>query len=138
MIGILVLAAALVLCIILTITCDKHEWIGLSIFSTIFAVFLAIAIVICACITIKETCCYNEYYEGKMEEYQALVYKIENLEDTYSDDFGMRKAELINEVCEWNIKVTKNSALSDNLWCGILYPDWWKEIPLIDYNMIGE
>jgi hypothetical protein len=86
---------------------------------------------------IDEACCYDEYYAGKMAEYEALVYKIENLDSTYSDEFGMKKSDLINEVGRWNVEVTKNSALADNIWCGVLYPDWWKEVPLIDYNMIG-
>ena len=138
MIGTLVLAVALVLCIILAITFDKHEWIGLSVLSTIGAVILAIAVFVCAYMAIDEACCYDEYYASKMTEYEALVYKVENLDSTYSDEFGMRKAELIDEVGKWNVEVTKNSALTDNIWCGILYPDWWKEIPLIDYSMIGE
>lgn len=138
MIGTLVLAIALVVCVILAIVFNRHECIGLTVLSACGAVFLAIAVFACTYMAIDEACCYDEYYAGKMAEYEALVYKVENLNSTYSDEFGMRKAELIDEVGDWNVEATKNSALADNVWCGILYPDWWKEVPLIDYNMIGE
>lgn len=137
MIILFLLLIAVICVIFIKIAFDK-DMPGVCALLTIIGVIAGAIIVFLGLWAIDEACCYNEYYKGKMAEYQALVYKVENLEDTYSDDFGMRKAELINEVCEWNVEVTKNSALADNLWWGIIYPDWWKEIPLIDYNMIGE
>jgi len=137
MIGILVLAVTLIVCVILAIVSDKHECLGLSALCTIGAVFLAVSVFACTYIAIDEACCYDAHYAGKMVEYEALVYKVENLDSTYSDEFGMKKSDLINEVGRWNVEVTENSALADSIWCGVLYPDWWKEIPLIDYNMIG-
>ena len=68
MIGTLVLAVALVLCIILAITFDKHEWIGLSVLSTIGAVILAIAVFVCTYMAIDEACCYDGYYAGSRSD----------------------------------------------------------------------
>lgn len=138
MIGTLVLMVALVICVIFAIVFNKYECIGPTVLFTFGAVLLAIAVFACTYIAIDEACCYDAYYAEKMAEYDALIYKVKNLDSTYSDEFGMRKAELIDEVGEWNVEVIKNNTLVDNIWCGILYPDWWKEVPLIDYNMIGE
>lgn len=72
-------------------------------------------------------------YAVKQEEYNALVYKIENTE--VQDNFNFVGKEIIDEVSEWNKEVREAQYLEDNFWFGIFWPDFWNELELIDYNI---
>ena len=72
-------------------------------------------------------------YAVKQEEYNALVYKIENTE--VQDNFNFVGKEIIDEVSEWNKEVREAQYLEDNFWWGIFWPDFWNELELIDYNI---
>ena len=72
-------------------------------------------------------------YAVKQEEYNALVYKIENTE--VQDNFNFVGKEIIDEVSEWNKEVREAQYWEDDFWCGIFWPDFWNELELIDYNI---
>ena len=78
-----------------------------------------------------------EDYAITMAEYEGLNYIIENVDDNYLDDFDIRKADIVNKVYEWNVKVTTNQQYCDNIWIGMFTQDFWKEIPLIDYERLN-
>lgn len=72
-------------------------------------------------------------YAVKQEEYNALVYKIENTE--VQDNFNFVGKEIIDEVSEWNKEVREAQYLEDDFWWGIFWPEFWNELELIDYNI---
>lgn len=72
-------------------------------------------------------------YAVKQEEYNALVYKIENAE--VQDNFNFVGKEIIDEVSEWNKEVREAQYLENDFWWGIFWPDFWNELELIDYNI---
>ena len=72
-------------------------------------------------------------YAVKQEEYNALVYKIENTE--VQDNFNFVGKEIIDEVSEWNKEVREAQYWEDDFWFGIFWPDFWNELELIDYNI---
>lgn len=72
-------------------------------------------------------------YAVKQEEYNALVYKIENTE--VQDNFNFVGKEIIDEVSEWNKEIREAQYWEDNFWFGIFWPNFWNELELIDYNI---
>ena len=102
----------------------------LGIFS---AIILAIVLVVALYINLTE----SEDYAIAMAEYEGLNYIVENVDDNYLDDFDIRKADIVNKVYEWNVKVITNQQYCDNIWVGMFTQDFWKEIPLIDYERLN-
>lgn len=72
-------------------------------------------------------------YAVKQEEYNALIYKIENTE--VQDNFNFVGKEIIDEVSEWNKEIREAQYWEDDFWFGIFWPDFWNELELIDYNI---
>ena len=72
-------------------------------------------------------------YAVKQEEYNALVYKIENTE--VQDNFNFVGKEIIDEVSEWNKEIREAQYWEDDFWFGIFWPEFWNELELIDYNI---
>lgn len=72
-------------------------------------------------------------YAIKQEEYNALVYKIENTE--VQDNFNFVGKEIIDEVFEWNKEIREAQYWEDDFWCGIFWPEFWNELELIDYDI---
>lgn len=103
-----------------------HAGVGLIISSGAFLLIFAL-ILGCTYMTAGRD------YAVKQEEYNALVYKIENTE--VQDNFNFVGKEIIDEVSEWNKEVREAQYLEDNFWWGIFWPDFWNELELIDYNI---
>lgn len=104
-----------------------------SVFGIFFGAILAIALVVALCINLTE----STNYAITMAEYEGLNYIVENVDDNYLDDFDIRKADIVNKVYEWNVRVTTNQQYCDNIWVGMFTQDFWKEIPLIDYERLN-
>ena len=104
-----------------------------SVFGIFSGIILVIALVVALCINLTE----SEDYVIAMAEYEGLNYIVENVDDNYLDDFDIRKADIVNKVYEWNVKVTKNQQYCDNIWIGMFTQDFWKEIPTIDYELLN-
>ena len=75
----------------------------------------------------------NREYILKQEEYEALTYKVENVNS--QDDFNLNGKAIIDEVCEWNKEIRNKQYLTNNIWVGIFWPEFWNELELIDYNI---
>lgn len=100
----------------------------------VLGVFAVIIMLICSIIDHSIA---QEAYATKMAEYEGLVYIVENIEEDYLDDFDIRKADVVNKILEWNVNITSKKVLCDNLWVGMMYPDYWKDIPTIDYSLLN-
>ena len=107
---------------------SKTEGIGgvLSFCSGIF-IFIFVLILGCTYMTAGRD------YAVKQEEYNALVYKIENTE--VQDNFNFVGKEIIDEVSEWNKEIREAQYWEDDFWFGIFWPEFWNELELIDYNI---
>ena len=71
--------------------------------------------------------------QANAEKYKALTYKLES--EACRDQFGLLNKEIIDEVQNWNVKVTYYKAMEDNFWVGIYYPDVYGDLGIIDYEM---
>ena len=67
------------------------------------------------------------------ERYKALTYKLES--DACRDQFGLLNKEIVDEVQDWNVKVTYYKSMEDNFWVGIYYPDVYGDLGTIDYEV---
>ena len=74
-------------------------------------------------------------YTAKMEESRSIEYKIDNL-DSYVDEFDINKANVIDEIQEWNKTVKENQILTHNIFVGIMRPNFWDKIPTFDYDEV--
>ena len=74
-------------------------------------------------------------YTAKMEEYRSIEYKLDNL-DSYVDEFDINKANVIEEIQEWNKTVKENQVLTHNIFVGIMRPNYWDKIPTFDYDEV--
>lgn len=70
--------------------------------------------------------------QANAEKYKALTYKLES--EACRDQFGLLNKEIIDEVQNWNVKVTYYKAMEDNFWVGIYYPDVYGDLGTIDYE----
>ena len=104
--------------------------------SEVIGFFLAVAVVVMAIIISVNHFTAQESYSTRMAEYEGLTYIVENIDEDYLDEFDIRKAEVVNKILEWNIEVVRNRELCDNRLVGVFYPDYWKDIPTIDYSLL--
>ena len=74
-------------------------------------------------------------YTAKMEEYHSIEYKLDNL-DSYVDEFDINKANVIEEIQEWNKTVKEKQILTHNVFVGIMHPNYWDKIPTFDYDEV--
>ena len=74
-------------------------------------------------------------YTVKMEEYRSIEYKLDNL-DSYVDEFDINKANVIEEIQEWNKTVKEKQILTHNAFVGIMIPNYWDRIPTFDYDEV--
>ena len=74
-------------------------------------------------------------YTAKMEEYRSIEYKLDNL-DSYVDEFDINKANVIEEIQEWNKTVKEKQILTHNVFVGIMIPNYWDRIPIFDYDEV--
>ena len=74
-------------------------------------------------------------YTAKMEEYHSIEYKLDNL-DSYVDEFDINKANVIEEIQEWNKTVKEKQILTHNIFVGIMHPNYWDRIPTFDYDKV--
>ena len=74
-------------------------------------------------------------YTAKMEEYNSIEYKLDNL-DSYVDEFDINKANVIEEIQEWNKTVKEKQILTHNVFVGIMHPNYWDRIPTFDYDEV--
>ena len=74
-------------------------------------------------------------YTAKMEEYRSIEYKLDNL-DSYVDEFDINKANVIEEIQEWNKTVKEKQILTHNIFVGIMHPNYWDKIPTFDYDEV--
>ena len=77
----------------------------------------------------------NSGYTAKMEEYCSIEYKLNNL-DSYVDEFDINKANVIEEIQEWNKTVKENQILTHNIFIGSMCPNYWDKIPTFDYDEV--
>ena len=97
-----------------------------AIFGLLFIVIMLTIIIMYACT--KE----NDKLVAE-EEYRALTYKVEYCQD----EFGLLSADIVDDVCEWNKKVTKHKKYEKNFWVGIFYPNGiYDECQTIEYEKI--
>ena len=74
-------------------------------------------------------------YTAKMEEYHSIEYKLDNL-NSYVDEFDINKANVIEEIQEWNKTVKEKQILTHNIFVGIMHPNYWDRIPTFDYDEV--
>ena len=74
-------------------------------------------------------------YTAKMEEYCSIEYKLDNL-DSYVDEFDINKANVIEEIQEWNKTVKEKQILTHNIFVGSMIPNYWDKIPTFDYDEV--
>ena len=74
-------------------------------------------------------------YTAKMEEYHSIEYKLDSL-DSYVDEFDINKANVIEEIQEWNKTVKEKQILTHNVFVGIMCPNYWDKIPTFDYDEV--
>ena len=70
-----------------------------------------------------------------MEEYRSIEYKLDNL-DSYVDEFDINKANVIEEIQEWNKTVKEKQILTRNVFVGGMCPNYWDKIPTFDYDEV--
>lgn len=68
------------------------------------------------------------------EQYNSLIYKAQT--KSIRDEFGIINKSFIDEIQDWNMDVVKYKELTNNIWIGIFYPDWFNGFETIDLNSI--
>ena len=104
-------------------------------FSTIAAICCVISFIIVLCNAFYSASTEVSGYTAKMEEYHSIEYKLDNL-DSYVDEFDINKANVIEEIQEWNKTVKEKQILTHNVFVGIMCPNYWDKIPTFDYDEV--
>ena len=103
--------------------------------STIAAIGCVISFIIVLCNAFYSASTEVSGYTAKMEEYHSIEYKLDNL-DSYVDEFDINKANVIEEIQEWNKTVKEKQILTHNVFVGIMCPNYWDKIPTFDYDEV--
>jgi hypothetical protein len=86
--------------------------------------------------------CTNVGVSGQLasaqQEYDSLVFQIENKMYENKYDYDAFRKELIKEVQEWNKKVANGQALQNDFWLGIFYADMYDQLELISLEPLIE
>lgn len=106
-----------------------------QIFSIITSICCAVGFVIVLGNAFYSTSTEVSGYTAKMEEYHSIEYKLDNL-DSYVDEFDINKANVIEEIQEWNKTVKEKQILTHNVFVGIMCPNYWDKIPTFDYDEV--
>jgi hypothetical protein len=72
------------------------------------------------------------------QEYDSLVFQIENKMYENKYDYDAFRKELIKEVQEWNKKVARGQAMQNDFWLGIFYADMYDQLELISLEPLIE
>ena len=104
-------------------------------FSAVAAIGCAIGFIVVLGCAFYSTSTEVSGYTANMEEYHSIEYKLNNL-DSYVDEFDINKANVIDEIQEWNKTVKEKQILTHNVFVGIMYPNYWDRIPTFDYDEV--
>ena len=104
-------------------------------FSAVAVICCVIGFIIVLSNTLYSASIETSGYTAKMEEYRSIEYKLDNL-DSYVDEFDINKANVIEEIQEWNKTVKEKQILTHNVFVGIMCPNYWDKIPTFDYDEV--
>ena len=104
-------------------------------FSAVAVICCVIGFIIVLSNTLYSASIETSGYTAKMEEYRSIEYKLDNL-DSYVDEFDINKANVIEEIQEWNKTVKEKQILTHNVFVGGMYPNYWDKIPTFDYDEV--
>ena len=104
-------------------------------FSAVAVICCVIGFIIVLSNTLYSVSIETSGYTAKMEEYRSIEYKLDNL-DSYVDEFDINKANVIEEIQEWNKTVKEKQILTHNVFVGIIIPNYWDRIPTFDYDEV--
>ena len=114
---------------------DCFDYFLTQIFSIFFAICCVVGFIIVLGGAFYSASTEISGYTAKMEEYRSIEYKLDNL-DSYVDEFDINKANVIEEIQEWNKTVKENQVLTHNIFVGIMRPNYWDKIPTFDYDEV--
>lgn len=129
--GLIILFAALGL-VLIGIAIAMHyvdKWSFYAIFEAFSVIFLITAIII-GCVEWHESV-YSDVNTAKLRnKYESLKLQLDN---GYYDriTYDGRKA-LMDDIVEYNGTVISGRAKHNSQWIGVLYPEDWDSLPLID------
>ena len=104
-------------------------------FSAVAVICCVIGFIIVLSNTLYSASIETSGYTAKMEEYRSIEYKLDNL-DSYVDEFDINKANVIEEIQEWNKTVKEKQILTHNIFIGSMCPNYWDKIPTFDYDEV--
>lgn len=104
-------------------------------FSAVAVICCVIGFIIVLSNTLYSASIETSGYTAKMEEYRSIEYKLDNL-DSYVDEFDINKANVIEEIQEWNKTVKEKQILTHNVFIGSMCPNYWDKIPTFDYDEV--
>lgn len=136
----LILTLITIICVVLGHWWEKKYPFSTSPIGMIFSVmgfFVAVIAVIMMIVALIINVTEPQDHAIAMAEYEGLSYIVENIDDNYLDDFDIRKADIVNKVYEWNIRVIKNQQYCKSIWIGMFAQDFWMDIPTIDYELLN-
>ena len=104
----------------------------LMFFSGVISFFAAIAVAISLVSFAIDYTDLDGTIASKQAEYEILVWQYEN--DIYDNDNDIGKKELMNDIRDWNINISRLKECQDNFWIGIYYPDIYDQFELIELS----
>ena len=133
----LILLVGSILFTYLTIESNKDDFGNMAV--QMISLFASVGFIICFIIvlfnTLNALSVERTGYYSTMEEYHSIEYKIKNL-NSYVYDFDMNKANVIDEIQEWNKNVKEKQAFTHNAFTGCMVPNFWDDIPTFDYDEV--
>ena len=75
---------------------------------------------------------------SKTQEYESLVFQVENKLYENKYDYDAWRKELIEEVRDWNKTIARGKAMEKDFWLGIFYADIYGQFQLISLDPLLE
>lgn len=132
MLLLLLLIVVAIICMVLASRFDEYDYDGVYLFYLIMGVMCTFAITAILIISIVVNVGEDGYLTKKQQEYESLVYQLEN--NLYDNDNDLGKKQLYDQIQEYNSNIAFGKKMQDNLWIGIMVEDIYDELELIKYN----
>lgn len=94
----------------------------------VFGVTACLSAVLCSMV-VANWVTKESTHAANQQLYDSLTYQLEH--DVYKDDtYG--KSELYKQISKWNTDLAEGRALQDNIWIGVLVPNYYYDFEFIE------